>query len=201
MIKAIFFDAGDVLFRADFAGPVREFEEKHGIVPGRLYVSVHDRPYWREFTLGNISEQDYFQKVAGDFGAGFDIEELKNAIYESFMVNEELIDYIRTLKNQHILGIISNNPKEWFDRFWHGQNWKEIFEVHAVSGYLHVRKPDPRIYQHALKTAKIKGEEAVYVDNRADRTEGAVRLGMKILIYKNIEQLKKAIDNLERGAI
>ena len=69
-----------------------------------------------------------------------------------------------------------------------------FFPIKAISCYVHVRKPDPKIFQYALDAAKVKGEEAVYVEDREDRIEGAAALGLKIIIFKDLEQFKKDLE-------
>ena len=60
MIKALFFDSGDVVVKEGFTPGITEFENAHNLPKGSVYAAAHDQPYWREFTLGNITEDQYF---------------------------------------------------------------------------------------------------------------------------------------------
>lgn len=193
MIKALFFDSGNVLTIEGFTPGIAEYEKTNNIPAGKLYASAHDREYWKDFTLGNISEGKYYKCVADDFDEPLDVEKLRAVIYKNFQHNWELLEYIKTLKDKYILGIISNNPKKWFDYLWQTGGWKDLFTVRAVSAYLRIRKPDIKIYSYALKQASVLGDEAIYVDDRLDRIQGAKSLGMKFIIYKNLKQLKQDI--------
>ena len=184
MIKAIFFDSGDVLAKMDFTSCITEYEAKYSMAKGVLYSSMHDRQYWKDFTLGKISEDVYFEYVTQDFEGELNINELKNSIYSNFTSDLELLDYIRSLEGEFILGIISNNPREWFDYCFKKFGWKEIFGITALSSLLHVRKPDKRIFQYALKQDRVKPDESIYVDDRGDRIDSAKKLGMNIVIFK-----------------
>lgn len=197
MIKALFFDSGNVLVKEGFEAAVLEYERRHDIPKGQLYASAHDRSYWRRYTLGEISEQGYFEQMQKDFGQPVEIAELRTLIFNNFIPNQGLFDYLSGLKSHYKLGIISNNPKEWFDHFWQIYQWENIFSVRAVSSYIHVRKPDPKIFEYALQQGQVSGKESAYVDDRADRVYGAEGLGMKIVIYKNLDQLKLDISNLQ----
>jgi putative hydrolase of the HAD superfamily len=197
MTKAIFFDVWDVLITEGFAKGIVEYETEQGIAPGKLYIACHDKPYWKNFSLGNIPEQEYFKNINTDFNNSLNIERLRKKIFQKSVPNIALLDFLKTLKSKYTLGVISNNPKEWFDFFWEKCKLKKIFSVKAVSGYVHIRKPDVRIYEYALDEAKVSGTESIYVDNRADRVSGAKEAGMKILIYQNLEQLKKDLNNLK----
>ena len=191
MVKAIFFDLAGVLMEEGFISGVSEYENRHSIKKGSLFCAIHDFSYWKDFTMGKISEGEYFRLVQNNFNEEIDFTELKNIMLQKFIPNPELIKYIKTLKNKYIIGIITNNPKEWFDNLLEKFSWKNLFDVKAVSGYLHIRKPDKEIFLYALKNAGVSGDEAVYVDDRIDRVEGARQVGMKIIIFKDVDSLKK----------
>lgn len=196
MIKVLFFDSGNVLATEGFTPGVTEYEKNNNIPAGKLYASAHDRQYWKDFTLGNITEPEYFKLVANDFGEHLDTAKLRSLVYQGLQINWELLEYIKTLKSKYRLGIISNNPKEMFDYLSSVGGLENVFDVKAVSGYVHMRKPDPQIYAYALEQAGINGNEAIYIDDRADRVQGAEQNHMRIIIYKNLKQLKIDLVNL-----
>jgi HAD superfamily hydrolase (TIGR01509 family) len=199
MIKAIFFDSGNVLAKEGFTPGIAEYEKTHNIPKGKLYASAHERNFWKEFTLGQITEKEYFSKLNKDFGQPLDIGQLQQTIYKNFKINWELLKFIKTLKGKYILGVVSNNPKEWFDFLWHEGGWGQLFTVKAVSSEQHIRKPDVKIYEYALKQASVNCNETVYVDDRQDRIQGAENLGMRFIIFKNVKQLRQDLTLLSKG--
>jgi putative hydrolase of the HAD superfamily len=190
-IKVIFFDMAGVLVTEGFTIGIRQYEYLHSLPAGQLYAAIHDHSYWRDFSLGKISEEEYFTSVKENFVGQLDIKELREIMFDCFLPNQALLDYASELSDRYILGIISNNPKEWFDYFFKLWSLAGIFKIKAVSGYLHVRKPDPEIFKQALKIANVSPAEAVYVDDREEMTRAAKELGLKIVIYQEMTQLKK----------
>lgn len=190
MIRTLFFDSAGVLVKEGFTPGIAEYEKKHEIPTGTLYASAHNRKYWKDFTLGFLSEEAYFQKVAVDFRAPLDTGALKKLIYELSRPNKELLAYLRTLRDRYRLGIISNNPKEWFDYFWYTFGWNEIFHTRSISSEVHVRKPEKAIFQDALAKAGVSAADSVYVDDNDDKISGARELGIKVIIFKGVSQLK-----------
>lgn len=199
MIKALFFDLGNVLAREGFTSGISLYEKKYHVPKGQLYASCHDKPFWREFSLGNISEKEYFENVAKDFGQSLDIEVLRTLIYQNFVPNVPLLEFIKTLKHTHILGVISNCPKEWFDFFWEMHDWKNIFSVRAISADLHIRKPDVRIFTFAMQQAGVLGSESLYIDDRDDRVSGATAVDMRVVLFKDVNQIKRSLVSLMSG--
>lgn len=197
MIKAIFFDTFRVLIKIDaFGGIIFAYEEKHQIAPGKLYQSMHDRPYWLDWSLGRISQKVYYQKVKADFAGELDTGEINQSILDSYRPNQELFTYIQTLSHKYQLGVISNSPKEWFDYCAEKFGWQKLFTVLVTSGQVHCRKPDKDIFQYALDQAGVKAEETIYVDDRPERVGGAKELGINLVIFREVEQLKRDINKL-----
>ncbi len=192
-IKAIFFDVADVLAVESFTLGIRQYEYLHGVPSGQLYAAIHDHSYWKDFSFGRISEEEYFQSVRDHFSGALDLAELKELILSGLVPNGELIDFLRPLAGRYQLGIISNNPREWFDYFYQQNKLEEIFRITAVSGYLGVRKPDQAIFSQALKMAGVAPAEAIYVDDRKEMTGEAAGLGINIIIYKGLENFKSEL--------
>ncbi len=196
MIKAIFFDSGNVLVKEGTIFGIKRYAETNSIDDGDLYRAMHDFSYWKDFSLGNISEEEYFKEVEKNFKGELKLKQLRQLILDNFVQNVELLDYIKTLKDKYKIGVISNNPKEWFEYFSDTFGWGNIFDVVALSSYLHIRKPDKEIFEYALNQAGVSGKEAIYVDDRSDRIEGAEALGMKIIIFKNVADLANELNNI-----
>ncbi|MFA5183987.1 MAG: HAD-IA family hydrolase [Patescibacteria group bacterium] len=189
-IKAIFFDVADVLAVESFTLGIRQYEYLHHIPSGQLYAAIHDHSYWKDFSFGRISESEYLRSVQANFSETLDLAELKELILSGLVPNNELIEFLRPLAARYTLGIISNNPREWFDYFYDQNGLKEIFSVKAVSGYLGVRKPDRAIFSRAVQMAEVTPAESIYVDDREEMTAEAAQLGIRIIIYKGLEDFK-----------
>jgi putative hydrolase of the HAD superfamily len=198
MIKAVFFDSSNVLVTGGYKEGIEKYEQKYSIQANELLMAFHDHQHWLDFTLGLIDEEEFFTRVKEKFTA-LKVTELKKMILDTFKPNIDLIDYIRELKGKYITGVISNNPKEWFEYFDRQFGYSEFLKIKVVSGYLHIRKPNRMIFQRALEMAGVSGEECLYIDDRPDRVQGAEELGMKIIEYKRVAQLQKQINKLLVG--
>jgi len=202
MIKVIFFDGDSVIYKEGFKPAIRQVEIRRGFSKGALYQSAHDRKYWKDFTLGRITEKEYLAKVAIDFLKNYksklNVRELQSLFSKNTKPIRGTLNLIKILKRkgQFKLGIISNNPKEWFFRIKRQFGLQGVFDVVAISGLTHTRKPDIRIFKYALNKSKAKAHESIYIDDRPERIAGASRLGMHIIIFKSARQLKKELNQL-----
>lgn len=198
MVKTIFFDIGGVICEEFFRPAVNKYAEELNIPHEKLYEIVHDFDGWKNFSLGKITEAEYLsqcQKRAGMLP--FSGEKYTQLINQLTIVNHEMIDLIKKLSTQYSIGIISNHPKEWFDRFIKNCGLENTITVTAISGEVHVRKPDKNIFQIALTKANALPEEAVYIDDREDMVNEARELGINIIVFDgDVKKLEKKISPL-----
>jgi len=70
-----------------------------------------------------------------------------------------------------------------------------LFEHVVESSKLGIRKPDPRIYQHACSLLGVEPQDCVYLDDLGINLKPAKALGMRTIKVENSVQ---ALDELER---
>lgn len=56
--------------------------------------------------------------------------------------------------------------------------WAEIFDAVVISGEIGMRKPEPRIFEHALGEVDLTGPECVFVDDIEDNITAARAFGI-----------------------
>jgi putative hydrolase of the HAD superfamily len=81
-----------------------------------------------------------------------------------------------------VLGLISNF-EEWLERLLEFLEVTGYFDVRVISGVEGVEKPDPAIFELALRRAGVGAEESVYVgDNVTFDVEPAGAVGMTAIL-------------------
>ncbi len=188
----------NVVFSGDFRKAIDKYEEEFKIKKGDLYKVIHDFQGWKDFSLGKISQEDFFKLCEYRaenfvFNGNYFFKLFRESIYS----NQSVVDLIKYYSKNYIIGVISNAPREWYDVIIEDFDLEDIFKIRAVSGYLHLRKPDQEIFQKALKLAGVNGDQSIYIDDRGDRVDGAINLGMKVVIFDgDTEKLKNKMDIL-----
>ena len=96
------------------------------------------------------------------------------------------------------MGILSNTcSAHWgyvFTRFRFLQN---SFRGYILSYESQSMKPDPKIYQDAIKTANRPANEIFFIDDKPENVEGAIAAGMDAVLYTTAEQA--IVDLQSRG--
>lgn len=196
MIKAIFFDMAGVIYEDGLKAGIFRYEQEFDVPHGKLYTILHDHHGWKDFSLGRISENDFLKLCeARSVGCKFDWSKIIDYIVDCSVVHSNVIQLLKELSSKVLIGVISNNPLEWFELFLKKHNIQDLIKVKAVSGYMHVRKPSREIFVTALQMANVFPHEAIYVDDREEMVVEAKALGIHTVIFNgNIEKLKADIN-------
>ncbi len=83
----------------------------------------------------------------------------------------------------YILGVISNRDKPFQDLL-HEHGIGEFFEFSLAAGEVNTYKPEPGVFEHALRRLNLSARDAVYVgDNYYADVVGARRAGLRPILY------------------
>jgi putative hydrolase of the HAD superfamily len=66
-----------------------------------------------------------------------------------------------------------------------------LFDAVIISCEVGLSKPDPRIYELCLDRLGLPAPQALFVDDRADNIEGAVRVGLRTLQFDGPDALAR----------
>ena len=204
-IKAIFFDAGDILYyrpqkQENFTrfligkkvNPVSNLEARVKEIRELAFQGKLDRhEYYRQTVLlyGLTDQNDIEAGVAA-----LDLDD------DTVAIHEGVPETIRSLKEQgFILGIITDTALpytvklKWFEQYGFGHLWDIIIS----SKDLGVRKPAPILYEEAILQTGLQPHEAVFVGHKAYELEGARKVGFKTIAF-NYEKAAVANEYIKK---
>ncbi len=192
MIRAVFFDVGGVLASGNFES---ERASKAFHVNNRklgIIISKFGGPCEE----AKISDNEFLLKVSEGFSLDFsDVRKIWPKTYEeNLKINKDVYRIVFALKKRwYKIGIISNvkkmyaainNKKKIYFGFW----------PVVLSYKVGIIKPNKRIYALACRRANVKPNEAVFIDDRIKNVKGAQAFGMRAILYKNPQQLKRELN-------
>jgi putative hydrolase of the HAD superfamily len=142
---------------------------------------------------GIIGAESFFNKVSQVTGAEKD--EIITILVKSYHPEEEVFKFIKELKKNYKVGLISNIsspiedylPKEYVSG---------LFDEETLSYQAGVIKPSKKIFEIHLSKTGIEPNEAVFIDDREVNAQGARDAGLHGIWYKNIDQLKVELKSL-----
>ena len=68
-----------------------------------------------------------------------------------------------------------------------------IFNPIVISGNVGVKKADVRIYKLLLEKLRASAEECLFIDNNPSNIDAAQSLGIRTILFKNAEQLRREL--------
>lgn len=190
-IKNIVFDLGGVLFELDPMATVKSFG-KYGVKDvEKTYREVIATEWFRDFEIGNISNEDFRKKMNDYCNTNMNPEEFAecwNAMIVSYpSENERLLE---NLKKDFNLYILSNTNRIHVEFFEPMSNWRNgLFVKRYYSNDIHCRKPDLEAFNYVITDAGINPCETLFIDDRADNIEGAKLAGLNTIHLKKQSDL------------
>jgi putative hydrolase of the HAD superfamily len=190
-VKAIFFDAGDILYyrpkrnshfktflESQLRNLVPEFEQKR--------MAIKDLAY-----SGKMSRSEYFEALVRLYGVT-DEEEIAEGVAairrddDNVAIFEGVPETVTALKERgYLLGIITDTAMPfsrklgWFEQHGFGHVWDVVVSSKEVG----IRKPAPIMYQKALEQTGLRPDEAVFIGHKAYELEGARKIGMHTIAF------------------
>jgi putative hydrolase of the HAD superfamily len=206
-IRAILFDAGDILYtRQETGQQFKEFLKELSInsisqhhqgkkeIRDQAYKGlISQDAYWEEFIrLHGINHPKQIQRG----------KQILASDGDNVHFFEGVSDTLAALKKMgFLLGIITDTATsvstklKWFEKGGFGTVWDSIISSNEVG----VCKPDPLIYQAALNQLGVSAEQAAFVGHCGYELDGARAVGMRTIAF-NYEQQAKADFFIERFA-
>lgn len=185
MIKNIIFDYGNVLvdwnpaylFLPVFGGDEQKcrFFTEH--VCNREWFTRMDRGESMDVCVAELQavHPDYADAIALFRDRWFD------------MCHGEIpgmYELVQDLKNRGV-GVygLTNWPAETFTEARRRFRTIGSIENYVVSSSVRLVKPDPAVYRLLLSKFSLKPEECLFIDDREDNVNAAIRLGMSGIVY------------------
>ncbi|GAA5439634.1 HAD family phosphatase [Deinococcus caeni] len=191
-IRALFFDIGGVLLSngwdreqravvaAQFGLDATDFGERH-----KLAVP--------ELELGRMTLDEYLEQTVFCHPQTFTQGEFRAAMQAQSTPHADALALARDLSARHRLYALNNEGRDLNDHRIRTYGLSDFLLAFFTSCTLELMKPNPAIYRAALTLAAVAPHEAVMIDDRAQNTEAARRVGMHAIRYENAAQLREEL--------
>ncbi len=140
-----------------------------------------------------MSEREFLSALERELSAQLerevDLEGFGEQYFAQLKPNDELIDYMRRLRERgYRMAICTNNVKEWEARWRSMLPVDEIFDVVVDSAFVGARKPEPRIYEITLERLGVEPSAALLIDDIDVNCDAARELGIRAIQFRSNEQ-------------
>lgn len=195
MIKNVVFDLGGVVVGRDFDNLAKLAGDAFSFLAGHEFPA-----YWHDFDAGLYTREEVAQLLANDRQCS--IEEAQEKIQNLLELLQEVPEtreFIKELRAEcRRTFVLSNMSPEFYAHLKQFEVF-QYFDGEVVSGYEHINKPDPRIYQILLERYGLNPAETLFADDKPVNTAAAAALGLHTVTFGHdgLEQMRALIDSLE----
>lgn len=186
MIKAIVFDCFGVL-TSDGWLPFKEKYFKNDPESNAEATGLNALA-----NSGKISYEQFLESVSKL--AGVSPDALNREMHKS-VGSKSMLAYVRTLKDNYKIGMLSNISGDWLRELFSDQEIA-LFDAIALSYETGYAKPDRRAYEAVLQRLGLIADECIYIDDQPTFVHAARELGMQGIVFESEKQCKEAIAEL-----
>jgi putative hydrolase of the HAD superfamily len=143
---------------------------------------------------GELSEADFLDQLSwaleDELGHRPKLHRFREIYFEALHANEPMLDLMREIRDRGLrLAILTNNVREWEERWRAMLPIDEIFELVVDSAWVGMRKPDPEIYLLTVeRLGGVEVNQCLFVDDNELNVEAARELGMTAVHFRSNEQ-------------
>lgn len=187
MVKFVYFDMGGVLIK-DFSGGTEKWDAMKKVMGVKSsfekeFDELYDK-YEPELCLTRETDSlipVFKEKFGMEIPEGFS---MLHYFVDHFEANSSIWPVIAKVKEKCGVGIITNMYVDMFDLIEKKgilppYKWDIVIDSSKVG----VRKPDPAIFELAVKKSGINKHEILFVDNGAKHIEAAKKFGLQTFLY------------------
>lgn len=187
--RAVVFDVGGVFTQTcSFVGR-RKWETRLGLAEGALSRIVLQSNDAQLATLGYISEDERWQRLAATFHLkSAELDELTIDFWSDTKVNHDLVEFAGFLRSKCRVGLLSNSWSRARETYNGLFAMNRIIDVAVLSAEVGLAKPDSRIFYLIAERLQVAHGDIILVDDSPANINAAQALGMHGVKFVNTQQ-------------
>ena len=170
----------------------------------RLDKIFNEERLFTKAGYGEISSHDFLTRL------GFDDPEyhMRDYIENYLTLDKSFISFAEKYYEQYEFVLLSTDVSEWSRYIAKYYELDKYFKYKIVSGDVHCRKPDRKIYEIALARTGKTAEECIFIDDSIANINSAKEMGIHTVLFnrfgedysgdqvKTFEELGKLFKNI-----
>lgn len=195
-IKTIVYDYGGVISKKQNKELINKMCKILNI-PAEQFFSFYTKER-RDYDSALIDAKTYWTKTIQLMDGQIELKDMDKLIeldIKSWLdMNSETIEYIKSIKDQIKLAILSNITFEVLEEI-KNLYWIHYFDTKIFSCEEKFSKPGDEIYNICLKRVKVEPQHILFIDDSKENLNAAQKKGINILKFTDCENMKNIIEN------
>lgn len=196
-VKAVVFDLGKVLVDFDYSIAARKLAENSSQPVAAIQKMLDHSPLLYRFESAGMSCDEFYGEFCREAGFRGDYDLFAAAFGDIFSEIPKMIRFQQELRSRGVPTYILSNTNDIairhirrnFPFFAHFDGYILSYETRSL-------KPHPPIYRAAEQMIGHRGQDLVFIDDRADNCEGAAQLGWRTIHHRDIGETIATVEGL-----
>src|ERR1700722_10398728 len=165
-IRAIISDIGRVIVGVDVSRAMQGLSNSIPLSPKEIWSAIEKDPRFVDLQDGRITARDWHLHIVRRLGGNLTYDQFIQAWNAALLPETLQPDSLWAgLSKKYRLSLLSNTDPIHVAHMESTFTFFKYFPVRIYSCVVGSSKPNPIIYQDALRATKVKDKEAVYIDD------------------------------------
>jgi putative hydrolase of the HAD superfamily len=192
-LPVVFFDIGNVLLKVSVKQAVRRLAWAVGHHPLRVARYFWSSTIVDDIERGVIEPQELYSRFRSELGYTGTFPEFNKLWCGYFELDRKGSNALKAVSQKHPTYLLSNTNYLHYEFIRARYAFAGLVDGAVLSYELGLRKPEPAIYEAALKLAGVKANEAVFIDDLKQNVAAAAKMGIRVIHNKPSTNLRKEL--------
>ena len=140
---------------------------------------------------GELNEEEVYELIASRMN--MTPLKIKEDFNDLIKINFELVEYIKELKKEYRVYLLSNAMSSFLRRILDKYNLYELFNEVYISSEIKLIKPYEEFFNYVINKEKIDPSNAIMIDDNKENIDGALSCNLNGIIYTDVKDLKEKL--------
>ena len=189
----------------DLDGVLRIFPSHHngsvenalGLKPGSFLPIAFQRKFLEPAVAGKITDEQWRQNIIAELSKNLELSAVDRAITRWTAFPGELQNEVHALylaQKQNCKLSLLTNATTRLNTDLKTLGIYDMFDIIFNTSKIGFAKPDPKSFEHVLKSVEYPAHEILFIDDREENIKAAEALGFRVLFYENYQGLHSALN-------
>ena len=193
-IKAIFFDIGGVLVKVDSSESIEKLSQKLEVSPEKIRRGM-TRDLLNEYEKGLLTSNQFYEQLLINYGSSktMNMEIFKGYWLDVLFPCEDSVAFLKRATEDFPVWLLSNTNDFHYDLLMQDFPFMKWVDGGTYSFMVGSMKPDPLIYEIAIRKSGFRPEEILFIDDLEANVQAAQDQGINIIYYVDYSSFAKEL--------
>ncbi len=193
-IKAFFFDIGGVLVKVDSSESIQNLSEALGVDADQIQNGM-THALLTSYEKGHLSSNQFYEQLLINCGSNknMSLSQFRTYWQDVLFPHDESIAFLGRAVKDFSVWLLSNTNDFHYDILMQDFPFMKWVKGGTYSFMLGSMKPEPLIYEHAIKQCGFRPEEILFIDDLEVNVQAARDQGINVIHYHDYDAFSREL--------